>query len=373
LAKISVNPGVPQQVKRLAEKHRTPFLVLDRKAVTRTCRLFQESLPDTGIFYAVKANAHRRIIDLLKDLSCGFEISSENELALVLGSGVSPEKIISSNPLKSPAFIQAARQAGVTCFAFDSPEEITKIARFAPGSKVYVRLSVSNEDSQWPLSRKFGVETEVAARLLIEAGGKGLNPWGITFHVGSQCLSQKAWIDAIRKSRLVWRLVEDGGINLRMLNIGGGFPVDHGQPVPSVTEISRVIRESIRKEFPEGIELIAEPGRGLIGEAGILVSSVIAKAKRDGENWLYLDVGVFNGLMESLGGIEYSFQADRKGPRKSWVVAGPSCDSMDTISGRISLPEVKTGDKIYISPAGAYTTAYASRFNGITLPKTYFI
>jgi len=128
----------------------------------------------------------------------------------------------------------------------------------------------------------------------------------------------------------------------------------------------------LKEEFPPGIEVFAEPGRAVVGEAGILVCSVVAKAKRDGEDWLYLDAGVFTGLMESIGGIQYVFTTHKNGRRRKWVVAGPTCDSMDVISKDTELPDLEVGDRVYISSAGAYTTAYASRFNGFSIPKTYF-
>ncbi len=373
MAKQKPKSKITQKVKRLAGTRETPFLVIDRKAIPHRYWLFQEALPDARIFYAVKANASKRIIELLQSVGCGFEVSSDQEMDLALRSGVLPQDIISSNPLKSIAFIKAAHKAGVRYFAFDSPDEVEKLATFAPGSNVYVRLSVSNEESQWPLGRKFGVETEQAVQLLTEAADKSLSPCGITFHVGSQCPSKTSWINAIKKSKQVWQMAQGKGIELKMLNIGGGFPIEHAHPVPPIAEIAKAVQEIVRREFPDDVEIFAEPGRALVGEAGILVSSVIAKARRDGENWLYLDVGIFNGLMESLGGIQYSMHTESEDSLQKWVVAGPSCDSMDLVSNATDLPELEIGDKVYISPAGAYTTAYASQFNGISIPKIYFI
>ncbi len=361
------------KTKRLSTKRETPFLVIDKKTISNNYDETRKALPSTRVFYAVKANADKRIINLLHAEGCGFEVSSHQEMKLALQCGVSSDQIISSNPLKSINFIKAAHQAGINYFAFDSKEEIAKLAEFAPGSNVYIRLSVPNDESEWPLSRKFGVEIEQSVQLLIEAARTSLIPCGITFHVGSQCIGMQPWIDAIKKSRQVWKQVKDKGLELKMLNIGGGFPIQHTQPVPPINEIAKIIQDMKKREFPENIEVFAEPGRSLIGDAGILVSTVIAKASRNEENWLYLDVGVFNGLMESLGGIQYSMSTEKDGPLQKWVVAGPSCDSMDLISNEVHLPEPEIGDKVYISPAGAYTTAYASQFNGISIPKIYFV
>lgn len=328
-------------------------------------------MPRARIYYAVKANAHKKIVELLHQQGCGFEVSSLKELKLVLDCGVSPARIISSNPLKSTSFIQEAHQAGIDFFAFDSAEEIRKLAKFAPGSKLYLRLAVPNEDSDWPLEGKFGVEIEQGATLLLEAAQHHLTPLGITFHVGSQCHSQSAWTNAIQKCSQVQQRVSEHGLELRMINVGGGFPIRHSGSVPSIAQIGKTIEEAISRYFPGDIEIMAEPGRSLVGEAGMMVTSVIAKAQRNGTNWLYCDVGVFNGLMETLGGIRYTITADKEGTPKKWALAGPSCDGMDVVSDEVDLPELEIGDKVFIFPAGAYTTAYASQFNGITIPRVY--
>jgi ornithine decarboxylase len=216
------------------------------------------------------------------------------------------------------------------------------------------------------------VEAEEAVRLLMEAGRTGLNPYGITFHVGSQCIEQTTWVRALEKSKEVWDSAGRNGLRLRMLNIGGGFPIKYINPAPSIGQIAKVVTDTIERMFPRDIEVFIEPGRALVGEAGILVASVIGKGTRNGERWLYLDVGVFNGLMESVGGIQYPV-VGRDGKRNKWVVAGPSCDSFDVISNEVELVEPEIGDKVYIMSAGAYTTAYASNFNGFCIPKTYFL
>ena len=209
--------------------------------------------------------------------------------------------------------------------------------------------------------------------MLVEAGRRGLSPHGITFHVGSQCTEQATWVRALEKSKEVWDSVESHGLRLRMLNIGGGFPIQYIAPAPSIAQIAKVVRDMIEKIFPGNIEIFVEPGRALVGEAGILVASVIGKGTRNGEKWLYLDVGVFNGLMESVGGIRYPVTVARNGPKSKCVLAGPSCDSFDVISKEVELAEPEIGDKVYIMSAGAYTTAYASNFSGFCIPKTYFI
>lgn len=361
------------EVEKIAKTKQTPFLVIDRDAIRRKFGEFQKAIGQARIFYALKANAHRRIVKLMLELGADFEISSGEELSFLLSHGVPPQRLISSNPVKTKEFIEAAYASGVEFLAFDSYAEIEKLAQFAPGSKVYVRLSVSNEGSQWPLSRKFGVGAAEAVRLLVEAGERGLDPCGIAFHVGSQCTEQATWIKALEESKGVWDLAEGRGLKLRMLNIGGGFPIRYTDRVPSIVQIAKAVRDKIEKTFPKNVEIFVEPGRALVGEAGILVATVIGKGMRNGEKWLYLDAGVFNGLMESIGGIRYPVAVARDGPRSGWVLAGPSCDSFDVIATEVELSEPEMGDAVYIMSAGAYTTAYASNFNGFCIPKTYFV
>ena len=362
-----------QETEEIMERVCTPVLVMSKGVVREKYMELYESFGTGNVYYALKANPHRDIVGVLKELGSGFEISSQGELELLLDSGISPENIISSNPLKPEAFIKSAYDNGIDLFTFDGHTEVEKLSRFAPRSKVCVRLSVSNEGSEWPLSNKFGVEVDQALELLTKAKGMGLRPTGITFHVGSQCTQPNTWIKAIEKSKALWVLARDRGVDLDTLNIGGGFPVEYTKPVCSISEIVRVVKDTVRAIFPRHMEVIVEPGRVLVGDAGILATKVIAKATRDEQQWLYLDVGVFNGLMESMGGIEYSLLVEKDGAMSKWVLAGPSCDSFDVISREAILPELEIGDKVYIMSAGAYTTAYASHFNGFPAPQTCFV
>jgi len=351
----------------------TPALFINKKVIKQRYQEFCSQFAGAKIYYALKANQHPGIVGLLQELGCRLEISSQGELDLLLQLGVSPQRIISSNPVKDQVFISSAYSSRMNLFAFDSYAEVEKIAKFAPGSKVYVRLAVSNEGSEWPLSRKFGVETEEAVELLVQAKKEELEPYGIAFHVGSQCTKATTWAKAIEESKAVWELAAKKGIGLHLLNIGGGFPIKYTKPVPSIAEIAQVIRDSLAKAFPKDIELVISPGRALVGEAGTLVAGVIAKAVRASEKWLYLDVGVFNGLMESIGGIKYPMVTKKGSQTSKWVIAGPSCDSFDVVSTEAELPELEVRDRVYIMSAGAYTTAYASEFDGFPIPKTHFI
>jgi len=360
-------------IENILKTEETPILVIDKGIIREKYQEFSGELGGVKIYYALKANPHPDIVGLLQGLGCDFEISSQGELDLLLRLGVPVQRIISSNPVKESSFISAAYQTGVKDFAFDSEAEIEKLSSYAPGSKVHVRLVVSNEGSEWPLSKKFGAETEEAAELLVQAKNKGLEPYGITFHVGSQCTNAATWAKAIETSKAVWEMAAKKGIKLHVLNIGGGFPIKYTKPVPSIAEIARVIRVSLAKSFPEDTEIVMAPGRALVGEAGTLVATVTARAVRATEKWIYLDVGVFNGLMEAIGGIKYPMATTKGTTTGKWVLAGPSCDSFDVISTEAELPELEAGDRLYIMSAGAYTTAYASQFDGFPIPEIHYI
>lgn len=355
---------------------KTPFLLLDSNKIAEKVSLIGSFIRNSRVFYAVKANPDISVIKLLNRLKAGFEIASEGELELLATIGVEPSRIISSNPVKTLIFLKLAAKYGVNYFSFDSYDEVDKLKGFVPGCNVYVRLTVPNEGSEWPLSKKFGVEIEQAIKLLLYAKENRLNPIGITFHVGSQCTNIYNWNSALDKAKTLWELAIKKGLNLKVLNIGGGYPIKYTKNVVSIEAIEKNIDSLIRERFPENVEIYIEPGRAVVGDAGIFVTKVIGKAKRGDEDWLYIDVGVFNGLMESVGGIKYSYivekQKNIKG-KKQWTIAGPSCDSFDVIDKNVILNEPDVGNLVLIPSSGAYTISYASEFNGFSIPKTILI
>ncbi len=361
---------------------KTPYLVMDKSIIADKYKQLENITAGVQVFYAVKANPDINIIGHLHKLGCGFEISSQQELKEVLSIRVNPEMIISSNPLKLPEFIKAAYQAGVKHFSYDSQMEIDKLSKWAPGSKGYLRLEVDNSKSEWPLSKKFGVAFNEALKLLEYATKSNMNPEGITFHVGSQCTDSHSWKNAIDKTNDLFKAAKTKKINLHTVNIGGGIPIHYTNDVPSVEDIGRTVSQNLKEKFTHNaIKVMIEPGRALVGDCGNIVTKVILKAVRKKEHWLYLDVGVFNGLMETLEGMKYDIFSERhlSGNMKDvkkipYTIAGPSCDSLDVMFKNYLLPaDLRLGDILYIINTGAYTTAYASKFNGIPIPKTYFI
>ena len=350
-----------------------PYLLVDKSKVKRKVNSIGKNIRNSEVYYAVKANPDIEVLNLINELGIGFEIASEGELKILAALGVSKDRIITSNPIKSFKFLRMAADYGVSYFAIDSPDEVKKLRDYCPGSNVYVRLAVPNEGSEWPLSKKFSVEVDVAEELLLYAKKKGLNPVGITFHVGSQCTNMYNWDSALDKAKTLWDRAEKRGIHLSLLDIGGGYPIRYTKNVVPINTINKNINKLIYEKFPRKTRILIEPGRAVVGDAGIFVTRVIGKAKRGDENWLSIDVGVFNGLMESVGGIKYSYIVEGSKDKKLWTLAGPSCDSFDVIDKDILLPEPAVGNIILILSSGAYTISYASEFNGFSIPKTILI
>jgi ornithine decarboxylase len=358
------------------ENIKTPILLMDKEKIIEKVSRIGKNIKNSKVFYAVKANSDIEIIKLINRQGLSFEIASEGELKLLSAIGVDPERIITSNPVKSFKFLRMAKSYGINCLAYDSKDEVDKIAKIMPRCKVYVRLSVPNEGSEWPLSKKFGVEMDDASTLLRYARDKGLYPAGITFHVGSQCTNIYNWNTALEKTKALWDMAEKDKIKLDFINIGGGYPINYTRNVVQVEAIEKNINNLIYEKFPRDIKIFIEPGRAVVGDAGVFVATVIGKAQRADDNWLHIDVGVFNGLMESVGGIKYSYLVEcsnRNKQKKKWFLAGPSCDSFDIIDKGLLLPEPEVGNLILIFSSGAYTTSYASEFNGFTIPKTILI
>lgn len=350
-----------------------PYLFMDKDIIREKVLSIGKNIENSKVFYAVKANPDIQVLSFLNELGIGFEIASEGELRILASLGVDASRIITSNPVKTLQFLHKAVSYGIKYYAFDSKAEVDKMSRYAPDSSLYVRLAVSNEGSEWPLSKKFGVEIEDAAELLLYAKENGLNPVGVTFHVGSQCNNIYNWHAALDKARELCDLVKDKGINLNVLNIGGGYPIFYTKKVIDIEEIEKRVNSVIRQKFPRDMEIFIEPGRAVVGDAGIFVSTIVGKAKRGDENWLYIDVGVFNGLMESIGGIKYKYIVGSRAEPKRWIISGPSCDSFDVIDRDVELPEPEIGNLILILSTGAYTVSYASEFNGFPIPKTILI
>ncbi|MDX2163555.1 MAG: type III PLP-dependent enzyme [bacterium] len=361
----------------------TPALVLDFEAISQTYDRFVDAYraPQVQglIFYAMKANANQAVLDLLGRKGAGFEIASLPELDKALAAGAPGEQIICSNPVKTPAFLRRMQAEGVYAVVADSADELDKIAQVAPGMRVYVRLAVDNTGSVLPLAGKFGVDAELALALFDQARDLGLQPIGLSFHVGSQCLNPANWVNAIRACGEVWQAAEARGHHFHFLDIGGGFPAGsyHTPSIPTIEGIACDVMAALEAYIPlrHDLMFVLEPGRGMVGESGRLLATIEGKAIRrtatGDQTWLYLDVGVFNGLMETYEGFPPVVSAlDAAGrPLRTYTLAGPSCDSCDVIARNVELPELQIGDRLVFHDAGAYTNEYAAAFNGFPIPQ----
>jgi ornithine decarboxylase len=359
----------------------TPFLVGDLAMVRERIRDFREALPGVQPFFAVKCNSTPQLLAAALQTGASFEVASIAELRLLQEVGVDPRDVLYSNTVKPAAHIAGAADRGLWRFAFDSEGEAHKIARHAPGSAVFVRVRVDDSHSVFPLSRKFGAEAHEARALMRLARSLGLRPYGITFHVGSQCTSASAWVPAIASAGRLMRDLLSDGIEIEMLDIGGGFPARYGVAVPDIGQIGALVDRALNEVLPYVPTLVAaEPGRHLVAEAAVLVSTVLGREVRAGEEWLYLDVGAYNGLMETRQAAQWRFPLWSSRPDHAtcrqipFTVTGPTCDSDDTMFYGTPLPEtLGEGDRIYVASAGAYTLSYASSFNGFPPPQPYFL
>jgi len=351
------------------QKYSRPFLIIDTAIVRAKARRFRAAMPRVRPHYAVKANPDRRVLKVLAQEGVGFEIASIAELDLLVSLGVPAAEVFYSNPVKSRESIAYAAAKGVEWFVIDSVDELRRVHETKAEAKLYLRIAAPNIGSDWPLSGKFGAGMGDAREIVAAAAKLGADLAGVTFHVGSQCRNPENWRVAMEKARTVFDAMLKAGLRPRLLNIGGGFPVRHVKPIPSIEVIADVVNEGL-KAFPEDVQVMAEPGRYLVSDAGYFVCRVLGTATRAGKRWMHWDAGVFGGIIESTEGLRYRIRTDRSGPDVAWTVGGPTCDSVDVVLRDEPLPsDLQEGDFIYIHNAGAYTTAYASQFNGFPLPE----
>ncbi|HEY0000733.1 MAG TPA: type III PLP-dependent enzyme [Actinoplanes sp.] len=359
----------------------TPYLVTDLDTIASRHAAFSAALPGVSTFYAMKCNPSPEILKTLAACGSSFEIASLGELRMLQPLGVDPAQVLYSNPVKPPSHIAAAHQAGLWRFSFDSPNELAKIAEHAPGAAVYVRLRVDDSTSVFPLSRKFGTDAEDAYDLMLLARRLGLRPYGITFHVGSQCGSAQAWRTAIADAGALMARLLGEGIEIEMLDLGGGFPARYVEGVPSIEEIGAGVTEALSLLPYRPALVAAEPGRHLVAESSVMAATIIGREERGDDHWLFIEVGAYNGLMEVLqtpGGWDFPVWTSLPGhadlPQIPYTITGPSCDSSDTVGYNIMLPASLTvGDVVYLGSTGAYTLAYASAFNGFQPPTPVFV
>jgi len=378
-------PAALERIDRYLAQHApaTPCVIVDLETVRQRHAALRVMLPDARIYYAVKANPAAPVIAALAPLDIGFDLASTGEIDRCRALGIAADRFCFGNTIKRERDIAWAHAGGIGLFAFDSAAELEKLARAALGARVFCRLSVHGSGAEWPLTRKFGCTPPLAGELLVRARGLGLLPVGVSFHVGSQQTDPGQWAVAIRHAAEVFHACQRQGVALEMLNLGGGLPAHYRTPVPSLSSYGDAIMSALRRDFGESLpNLMIEPGRYLVGDAGLLRSQVLLIARHGHyreRRWVYLDAGRYNGLAETQGErIRYPIRTRHDGGAGEPVVlAGPTCDSTDIIYDRAdySLPlDLAIGDMVDFLSAGAYTASYASvEFNGFPPLATHCI
>lgn len=371
------------RIKAFADTKETPFVVIDNRIVRQHYDDLVQAFPYASVYYAVKANPGNKLLESLRDAGSNFDIASVYELDKVLSLNVSPGRCSYGNTIKKRKDIRYFYEKGVRLFATDSEADLRHIAAEAPGARVYVRvLTEGSHTADWPLSRKFGCQVEMAIELLALAKELKLEPYGLSFHVGSQQRDIGAWDAAIGKMKTVFdRVQKEQGTTLKMLNLGGGFPANYLSRTHDIAtyaeEITRFLQEDFGDDFPQ---IILEPGRSLCANAGVLVSEVVLISRKSHTSlhrWIYTDVGKFSGLIETWGeAIKYPIFTEKQGELEEAVLAGPTCDSADIMyeDHKYGMPlDLEIGDRIYWLSTGAYTTTYSAvEFNGFP-PLTQYV
>ncbi|WP_321431264.1 type III PLP-dependent enzyme [uncultured Methanolobus sp.] len=371
-----------KRIKEFSKDKETPFLIVDLSKVEKMYDELVKNMPFVKIYYAMKANPLDEVISSLRNKGSSFDAASVYEIDQLLRLGVWPERISYGNTIKKEKDIAYAYKKGIRLFATDSESDLNKIARNAPGSRVFFRLLTESDGADWPLSRKFGAHPDMIYELILQANEMGLEPYGLSFHVGSQQRDIGQWDNAISKCKYLFEAVSLQGIQLKMINLGGGFPAKYLSPANELETYAHEILRFIKEDFGDNHpEIIIEPGRSLTADAGVIVTEVIMiskKAKMNQYKWVYLDIGKFGGLIETLDEcIKYPVYSESRGYEEEVILAGPTCDSMDILyeNHKYAFPEsLRENERLYIFTTGAYTQSYSSvAFNGLPALKAYVI
>ena len=344
-----------------------PVLVMSRQRLHDNARRFMAAMPRVRPHFAVKANADAEILQIFKEEGTCFEVASIGEINAIIELGANMETVFYSNPIKSPVSIAHAANNGLLWYCVDTPEEVAKIAAIKPDAKLYLRIEVSNEGSSWPLAGKFGATPKGIEAIIEAAKVLDMKICGVTFHVGSQCCNIDNWVAGIGAAKKLFAKLSSHGFVPELLNMGGGYPLQFTGEEPTIEEIAVRINQEL-ESIPENIQVMAEPGRYFVGSAGCLVSQVVGTATRDDLRWVYLDTGVYGGLMELTLDFPVIIVSERTGEPGMWTMAGPTCDSID-VMGLHKLPaNTEAEDFIYMPNLGAYCTTCACDFNGFPPP-----
>lgn len=369
-----------ERIMEFAKGKDTPFLAVDIDIVEDKYDDLKRNFPQAKIYYAVKANPMEEVITSLARKGSNFDVATIFEIEKLIRLGISPKRMSFGNTIKKEQDIKKAYEYGIRLFATDSESDILKISRVAKGSKILFRILCSGAGADWPLSRKFGAPIEMVEHLVETARDNGLEPYGISFHVGSQQRNIDQWDDALKRCKDIFDMIETNtGVKLRMINMGGGFPGNYLDPTKNIEAYAEKINYYLEKHFGEDMpEIIFEPGRSMVADSGVIVSEVINVANKsvsgNDPRWIFLDIGKFGGLIETIDEAlkfpiytEKDFTSDE--PKEGFILAGPTCDSYDILYEKYKYEfplDVTEGDKFAILTTGAYTRSYSAiEFNGI--------
>lgn len=361
-----------ESVEKLAEKYGSPLLVLSLKQIEANYMCLKTYMPRARVFYAIKANPHPEILKTMIKLGSSFDVASDGEIRTLHDMGVKGERLIYANPVKTTGGLQACRECGVSKMTFDSASEIEKIRAICPDATVLLRLRIDNSSAHVDLNKKFGAAREHALNLMLKAKEAGLDMAGIAFHVGSQTVSADPYLHGLDIARELFEEAAAAGLKLRILDIGGGFPIPEPKVRFNLPEMLKQINARLDEDFP-GIDVWAEPGRYICGTAVNLITSVIGVNERGGQPWYFLDEGLygtFSGVIFDQWDFKLiSFKEGEE--RVAATFAGPSCDSLDIMfRGKMTVP-LEVGDLLLVPSCGAYTSASATTFNGFS--KAQFV
>ncbi|MCX5715354.1 MAG: type III PLP-dependent enzyme [Candidatus Omnitrophica bacterium] len=371
------------QLQEIAKKHGTPVFVLDHEKIRANYREFKENLPRVQAYYAVKANSNPEIVRTLYKIGASFDVASLPEFMLVYENikGLPPkerqdfiwDKVIYANTIKQVEALHELDQYK-PLVTFDNIEELKKIRKHCPQAGLVLRIRVPNTGAMVELSSKFGADPGEAVDLVIEAFDSGAVVEGISFHVGSQCNNFENYMQALQLSASIFKESESRGHKIKIIDIGGGFPVKYHSKVKSFKTLARKLNTEFKRLFPEDIEILAEPGRFMVANAATLVTKIIGKAERAGKTCYYLDDGVyhtFSGIV--FDHCQYPLKSFKDGEKKICAAFGPTCDAFDTISVAEELPELEIDDLLYAENIGAYSIASSTYFNGFPPAKVVHI
>jgi ornithine decarboxylase len=372
-----------KQLQALAREHGTPIVIIDHDVLRRNYAEFKKHLPKVQAYFAVKANAEPAIVRTLYRAGASFDVASLPEFMLVYENirNLPPkeqqdfiwDKIIYANPTKPKETLQALDKYK-PLVTYDNPTELKKIRQYAPHAGVVLRLRVPNTGSMVELSSKFGCDPGEAVDLILEAFRLGLVVEGLSFHVGSQCTNFQNFVQALDISAAVMKEAKSRGHELKILDIGGGFPAPYNKHVKPFSALARKINAEIERLFPDDIQILAEPGRFLVATAATSVARIIGKAVRDGKPCYYIDDSVyhtFSGII--FDHCQYHLKPFRKGKKEISAVFGQTCDALDTISLSEELPAMEIEDLVYSENIGAYSNASATWFNGFPPAKVVHV